>query len=385
VLFVAIAGAQQPTLPPYSPGMDMDRNADRNANSAPNREATTPAPPPSRGAPLAYSASRSETALRVEDLMRGAAAIRAQGNLSKAVNLYNEALTIAPRYAEGYRQRALTLVRLGDRVQAQVDYNRFLALDPQAPDQVQEEVILFEQSGRGQIGQPEAAAYRYGAPIAVCASRVPPGVPSSSQQLADASFSWAQDAFQDGRYDAAFRWAANSDVEMPQARTRALIAQILLAQGDFRGAAAKARAAVAMGPVIDWRALYSHYDYAMPRFSRHLHTLKEFVRQNPSSADGHFLLGYEHLILGQAEPAHAELAIAAVIEPSDVVAVNLLAKDGVEIVNSHRPLAQAVSPRGGVEVARLRPTAPGDAPPPPLPRSDLPPTTLQTQKGIVLR
>ena len=177
--------------------------------------------------------------------------------------------------------------------------------------------------------------------------------------------------------------------QTPTAKCRSahprLIAQILLAQGDFRGAAAKARAAVAMAPVIDWRTLYSHYDYAMPRFSRQFHVLEEFVRRNPSSADGHFLLGYEHLILGQAEPAHAELAIAAVIEPTDVVATSLLAKDGVEIVNSHRPLAQTASPRGGVEAAGHRPTPPVNALPPPWPRSDLPPTALQTQKGIVLR
>jgi hypothetical protein len=103
----------------------------------------TPMVTPSAGAPLAYSTTRNETALRIEDLMRGAAALRTQGDFSKAMELYNEALTIAPEYAEGYRQRAFTLVRLGDRVQAQVDYNRFLALDPQSPDQVREEVTLF--------------------------------------------------------------------------------------------------------------------------------------------------------------------------------------------------------------------------------------------------
>ena len=242
---------------------------------------------------------------------------------------------------------------------------------------------MFAQSGRAQLGQAEAASYGYGAPIAVGPPPPPPGIPSAAQQLADAGFSSAQGAFQEGRYDAAIRWAANSDLEAPQSRTRALMAQILLAQGDFRGAAAKARAAVAMGPVVDWRSLYSHYDYEMPRFSRQFRTLKEFVRQNPSSADGHFLLGYEHLILGQAEAAHAELAIAAVIEPTDVVATSLLAKDGVEIVNSHRPLAQArrrqQAPRWLAAAQRRQSTAP------PLPRSGLPPTSLQTQKGIALR
>ncbi|MFZ1932398.1 MAG: tetratricopeptide repeat protein [Thermoguttaceae bacterium] len=313
---------------------------------------------PWSGSPLAYSASRSGAALRIDDLMRGAAALRAQGNFSKAMALYNEALTIAPQYAEGYRQRALTVLRLGDRVQAQVDYNHFLALDPQAAAQVREEVVLFEQSGRAPLGEAEAASYSYGPPLAAGPFAPPLAVDLSSQRFAETRFSAAQDAFQSGDYDSALLWAANSNHDMPQARTRALMAQILFAQGDFRGAAAEARAAVAMGPVLDWRTLYSYYGYAMPRFSRQLDALEEFVRQNPSSADGHFLLGYEQLVLGHAESAHAQLAIASVIEPSDVVATGLLAKDGVEIVSSRRPLVQAAPPSTSAEVARRPPTPP---------------------------
>jgi tetratricopeptide (TPR) repeat protein len=324
---------------------------------------------PWSGSPLAYSASRSEAALRIDDLMRGAAALRAQGNFSKAMALYNEALTIAPQYAEAYRQRALTVVRLGDRVQAQIDYNHYLALDPQAAAQVREEIVLFEQSGRAPLGEAEAASYSYGPPLAAGPFVVPLPVDLSLQRFAETRFSAAQDAFQSGDYDSALLWAANSNHDMPRARTCALMAQILFAQGDFRGAATEARAAVAMGPVLDWRTLYSYYGYAMPRFSRQLDALEEFVRQNPSSADGHFLLGYEQLVLGHAESAHAQLAIASVIESSDVVATGLLAKDGVEIVSSRRPLLQAASPSGVAEVARRPPTPPIGVGPWPSPHS----------------
>ena len=153
---------------PYEPGTSTGYNS----GSALGEQSPATALTPSAFEPLAYSASRSDTALRIEDLMRGAAALRTQGNFSKAMALYNEALTIAPRYAEGYRQRALTLVRLGDRVQAQVDYNRFLALDPQAPDQAREEVTLFEQSGRARLGESEAASYSYGSLPATAAKRI---------------------------------------------------------------------------------------------------------------------------------------------------------------------------------------------------------------------
>jgi tetratricopeptide (TPR) repeat protein len=333
---------------------------------------------PWAGSPLAYSASRSETTLRIEDLMRGAAALRAQGNFSKAMALYNEALKLAPQYSEGYRQRALTLVRLGNRVQAQVDYNRYLLLDPQAASQIQEEIVLFEQSGRAHVGEADAASYSYGARTSADA-RQAATTKLSPQQRADDRFLLAKDAFRSGDYNSALLWAANSNREMPQARSRALMAQILFAQGDFRGAAAEARAAVAMGPVMDWRTLYSYYGYATPRFSRQLNSLEEFVRQNPSSADGHFLLGYQRLALGQAEAAHAQLAIASVIEPTDVAATGLLAKDGVEVVASRRPLAQT-PPREGAEVAR-RPPLPR-AVPATQSRGDTSPSTENTQPEV---
>jgi tetratricopeptide (TPR) repeat protein len=334
---------------------------------------------PWAGSPLAYSASRDETTLRIEDLMRGAAALRTQGNFSKAMALYNEALKLAPKYAEGYRQRALTLVRLGNRVQAQVDYNRYLMLDPQAAGQIQEEIVLFEQSGRTHVGEADAASYSYGAASSANSRGTPPTIKLSPQQRADDRFTLAKEAFRSGDYNSALLWAANSNREMPQARTRALMAQILFAQGDFRGAAAEARAAVAMGPVMDWRTLYSFYGYATPRFSRQLSALEEFVRQNPSSADGHFLLGYQRLALGHAEAAHAQLAIASVIEPTDVAATGLLAKDGVEVVASRRPLAQT-PPREGAEVAR-RPTLPRAAPAP-QPRGDTSVSTENTQPEV---
>ena len=359
--------AAQPAAPQAAPTPPSPQSNAGTTGTSPgaawNSEVLPSVPPPAAALPLAYSASRSESALRVEDLMRGASALRQQGNFAKAMALYNDALAIAPLYPEAYRQRALTLVRLGDRVQAQIDYNRYLALDRDAPRHVREELVLFQQSAWGQPGQAEAAAYRYGPMIPLGPSGESLTSEQKIQQFAQTRFSLARDAFQRGDYDAALLWATNSNADMPEARTRALMAQILLAQADYRGAAAEARAAIAMEPVMDWRTLYNYYGYATPRLSGQIHALEEFVRQNPSSADGHFMLGYERMILGQRLPAHAELAIAAVLEPTDVAATALLAKEGVEIVKARRPQTEAVGqeattpPQAGVEVAR-RPTPP---------------------------
>ena len=126
MLFPAIGSAEQGR--PTGKGTYSSANP----NSAYSSQSLTNTLSPWTGAPLAYSAGRSETASRIDELMRGAAALKTQGDFSKAMELYNEVLTLAPPYAEAYRQRALTLVRLGSPVQAQVDYNRYLALDPHA-------------------------------------------------------------------------------------------------------------------------------------------------------------------------------------------------------------------------------------------------------------
>ena len=176
---------------------------------------------------------------------------------------YNEALRIAPQYAEAYRQRALTLLRLGDRVRAQADYARFLELDPQSRARVHEEIQLFEGSGYARVG--EAVGPPYGAVSLGAVAGPGVAVTAASQFLparqADMDYTMAREAFLSGDYQGAFRWAQWADEAMPQARIHALKAQILFAQGAYRGAAAEARAAAAMGPVVDWTTLYGYYDY----------------------------------------------------------------------------------------------------------------------------
>jgi tetratricopeptide (TPR) repeat protein len=292
--------------------------------------------------------------VRVEDLIRRAGLLVAQGNLSKAMELYDEALSLAPQYPETYRQRALTLLRLGDRVQAQADYASFLALDPQARTRVQQEIQLFGDSGYAQVEDTVVT------PSAVSPGAVggPPYVPVvvaskpyRPAELSAMEYSMARDALVRGNYHTAYQWAQRADQIMPQARIHAIMAQALFAQGAYRGAAAAAREAATMGPLIDWPTLYGYYDYQRSRYNRQFHALEEYVRQNPSSADGRFLLGYEYLILGQTEPAHAQLAIAAVLDPLDMVPRSMLTREGVEIVRGEHPLTTSMPQPGGAGVA----------------------------------
>jgi tetratricopeptide (TPR) repeat protein len=349
----------------------------------------SPPPGPATAAPLAYPTTRNSAASRVEDLNRDAAALRAQGNLSKAMELYNEALTLAPRYAETYRQRALTLLRLGDRVQAQIDYARFLELDPKAQPRVKEEIQLYSQSGYARVGETEVALNTpdnppspapplpapFGPPVLAFAG--PPPVVYNPAKQSDLHYSMARDDFQRGDYNGAYKWAQRASEAMPQARIHALMAQILLAQGFYSGAASEARAAVAMAPSVDWTTLYGFYDYKMPLYSAHFRALQDYVRQNPSSSDARFLLGYEHLILGQADMAHAQMSIAAVLEPVDVVPISMLARDGVEIVGGQRLLTENLQKREGINVKGEAATATTE--PPPQPRMATAPTKTEVK------
>jgi tetratricopeptide (TPR) repeat protein len=370
------------TMPSSSAKSAMRGQPDESASpgtALPNQGSAWISPPPSTpaaGVPLAYPATRIASASRVEDLIRDAATLRTQGNLSKAMELYNEALALAPRYAETYRQRALTLVRLGDRVQAQIDYGRFLELDPQAQPRVKDEIQLFAQSGYSRVGEtevalntpniPPLAASLPSAPFGptVVALVSPPAAYNPAKQ-SDMNYSIARDNFQRGDYNGAYQWALRANVAMPQARNHALMGQILFAQGFYSGAAAEARAAVAMAPSIDWTTLYGFYDYKMPQFSAQFRALEDYVRQNPSSSDARFLLGYEHLILGQADMAHAQMSIAAVLEPVDVVPMSMLARDGVEIVGGRELMTKNMQKREGISFTGETATATTEAPPQP--------------------
>ena len=271
-----MAGGQQTQTPATASPPKVPTRGPSEASSSPGptvpSEGTAwinPAPPvPSISPPLAYPTTRAEPASRVEELLGGAASLVAQGNLSKAMESYNEALRIAPHYAEAYRQRALTLLRLGDRVRAQADYARFLELDPQSRNRVHEEIQLFEESGYARVGEAVGPPYGAASLGAVAAPGVAVIAASQFQpaQQADMDYVMAREAFLSGNYQGAFRWAQWADEAMPQVRIHALKAQILFAQGAYRGAAAEARAAAAMGPLVDWTTLYGYYDYRMPQY-----------------------------------------------------------------------------------------------------------------------
>ena len=96
---------------------------------------------------------------------------------------------------------------------------------------------------------------------------------------------------------------------------------------DYRGAAMEAHAAVALGPISDWAQLYSYYG-DLDAYTKPLDALVEYVRKNPASAEGRFLLAYHDLMMGHNPEGKEQLAMAIELAPQDKVAQQLMLQLG---------------------------------------------------------
>jgi len=102
-----------------------------------------------------------------------------------------------------------------------------------------------------------------------------------------------------------------------------LTALALFASGEYRGAATEAHAALAWGAPSDWPHLYAYYNDA-DRYTEQLRKLEKTVTDAPTSAPGHFLLGYHYLMTGAKDDAKPHFAQAAKLTPNDKLAQHIL-------------------------------------------------------------
>ena len=137
-------------------------------------------------------------------------------------------------------------------------------------------------------------------------------------------YSAAREEFRKGDYRKALRLAGHAAVEAPEnAKVHELTSLALMALGDYRGAAIEAHAVMAFGPVSDWNTLFGYYNDA-PKYTKQLRALEDHVKAHPSSAEGHFLLGYQYLMIGARDDAKTHFAEAAKLTPKDRLAAYVL-------------------------------------------------------------
>jgi tetratricopeptide (TPR) repeat protein len=99
---------------------------------------------------------------------------------------------------------------------------------------------------------------------------------------------------------------------------------VLFALQNYREAAAAAYAVLSAGPGWDWTTLSGLYGNVAD-YTTQLRALESFVKKNPKSSDGHFLLAYHYLTLGHPDVAQTELRQVDKLTPDDRLVKQLLA------------------------------------------------------------
>jgi hypothetical protein len=131
-------------------------------------------------------------------------------------------------------------------------------------------------------------------------------------------------AFRGGNDRDAIRLANHAAVEMPRsAKPHELMSLALFALGDYRGATAEAHVALTLGSVSDWATLYGYYGN-VDTYTSQLRALEQYVQGNLSAPEGHFLLGYQDLMMGHKEAAKEEFQQVLRLAPQDKLAQQLL-------------------------------------------------------------
>jgi hypothetical protein len=142
-------------------------------------------------------------------------------------------------------------------------------------------------------------------------------------------YSQALAAFQEGDYGNATRLAGHAAIDNPKnPDVHMLISLGLFAAGHYRPAAMEAHAVAALGGVLDWPQLLALYNKDVDAYTKQLRALEKYVRDNPQSPDGRFLLGFQYMMDGHRVPAQDQFLESLRIMPQDQLAAQLLKKEG---------------------------------------------------------
>jgi tetratricopeptide (TPR) repeat protein len=152
------------------------------------------------------------------------------------------------------------------------------------------------------------------------ATATPPGASAEGMSLFDQS----RAAFTAGDYKQALELCNQTLKTMPNdAVVHEFRSLVLFALQNYRESAAAAYAVMSAGPGWDWTTLSSLYGNVAD-YTTQLRALESFVKKNPKSSDGHFLLAYHYLTMGHTDPAQAELRQVDKLTPNDRLVKQLL-------------------------------------------------------------
>lgn len=170
----------------------------------------------------------------------------------------------------------------------------------------------------------EAAAPAQPAAVADSAPAAAPPAPGMTD------FTAARQSFYQGNYEAALASTNKALAAMPNDpiihEFRALV---MFAQGKYKDAAAGLYSVLAVGPGWDWTTLSSLYPN-VDAYTKKLRTLEAYVKQNPQSSEGHFVLAYHYMTMGSKEAAAKQYQAIYKQSPQDNLVKQLLLLTGGE-------------------------------------------------------
>ena len=96
------------------------------------------------------------------------------------------------------------------------------------------------------------------------------------------------------------------------------------AQGKYQQAAAPLYAVLSVRPGWDWTTLSGMYA-DVDIYTSQLRALETYVKSNPDSAQGHFVLAYHYLTQGHDPNAIAQLKEVVRLQPGDTLSAQIIA------------------------------------------------------------
>jgi tetratricopeptide (TPR) repeat protein len=105
---------------------------------------------------------------------------------------------------------------------------------------------------------------------------------------------------------------------------------VLFALNKYPEASAAIYAVLSAGPGWDWTTMSGLYPI-VDTYSEQLRALESFVRDNPKSPDGTFLLGYHYLTMGHKDAAAMQFAAALELLPGDKLLTQLAGTAAVKL------------------------------------------------------
>jgi len=175
--------------------------------------------------------------------------------------------------------------------------------------------------------------YDYSQPLVVyndATATADPSMPASSADLqptdeGTAAFDAARTAFYDGDYQGSL---AKLDITLKTMPRDTVVhefrALVLFALKQYPESSAAIYAVLSAGPGWDWTTMISLYPGA-ETYTSQLRALEAFVKSNPDSPDGHFLLAYHYQTMDHKDAAAKHFQLALKLLPDDKLLKQLVA------------------------------------------------------------